>query len=315
MVLQICAMNWSDLRAFLAVAQAGSLRQAAEALGVSQPTISRHLGSLERDLGLPLFERGREGHRLTPAGAELLPEIRTVESAVLRVEQRALGLLSDLAETVRIGAGETAAAVLARGLGQVPGETRIELLVDGGPLPVREPDIRLQHGMPTEGGDLIRRVGSVRSAVYGVPEFAEGRSLPLSDADLATLPWLGFVEEQEHYVTMRWLRARLRDRPPMARLMSSDLLAVAAQTGQGVAVLPCFLGDERPGLLRLSAPIEDLQADYWIRINPELARNSTIRSASNWILGCFRMLETSTAPLRAKRDKSSRRHLTQTPSP
>ncbi|MEM1050219.1 MAG: LysR family transcriptional regulator [Pseudomonadota bacterium] len=282
-------MDWSDLRAFLAVAQTGSLRLAARELDVTQPTVSRRLRALESDLGIPLFERDREGHRLTAAGTQLLPAVRTVETAALRVEQRSLGLLTNLTETVRVAAGETAAAVLARGLGHLSDGPKIELLVTGigRSTSVRRPEILVQHGMPRDGDGLIRRVGSVSSAIYGMPAFAESRILPLGATDLATLPWLGFVEEQEHYVTMQWMRERMRGRPPAARLMNSDLMAAAALTGIGVAVLPCFLGDQASGLVRLTAPIEELHADYWTLTDPDLARNEAVRTVNDWIVRCF----------------------------
>lgn len=286
-------MNWSDLRVFLAVAQHGSLRQAADTLGVTQPTIARRIRTLEADLGIRLFERDRDGHRLTPAGADLLPDVRSVETAALRVEQRALGLLGRLTETVRVEAGETAAAVLARGLTHMADGPHIELLVTGvrPDTADRAPEILVQHGMPDSGRGLIRRVGSIGSAVYGAPAFAEGRTLPLSHADLATLPWLGFVAEQEHYVTMRWLRARMRDRPPAARLMNTDLMTAAAAAGVGVAVLPCFKGNAAPGLMRLTAPIDELRADYWIVTDADLARNPAVRTTIDWIATCFRKTE------------------------
>ena len=118
-----------------------------------------------------------------------------------------------------------------------------------------------------------------------------GHVVLVSEADLATLPWLGFVEEQEHYVTMRWLRAPMRDRAPAARLMNTDLMAAAAAAGVGVAVLPCFLGDEAAGLSRLSAQIEALQADYWTVIHPDLSRNPSVRAVADWITTCSRSLE------------------------
>jgi len=286
-------MDWSDLRIFLAVAQLGSLRQAAEMLGVTQPTISRRLQRLEGDIGILLFERHRDGHRLTPAGAELLPEIRVVESAALRVEQRSLSLATQLTETVRVGAGETSAAVLARGLHLLDGSPTVELVITDKPSPLetRAPDIRVLHDMPRSETGVTRRVGSVGCAVYGTSNYAEARALPLSRADLATLPWLGFVEEQEHYVTMNWLRALMRDRRPVARLMNSDLMAAAAARKVGVAVLPCFKGDACPNLLQLSEQIEPLRANYWTIIQPDLARNASVRIVVDWIIECFRAIE------------------------
>ncbi|WP_282606092.1 LysR family transcriptional regulator [Pelagibius sp. Alg239-R121] len=282
-------MNWSDLPAFLAVAQLGSLRQAADMLDVTQPTIARRIQTLEADLGIPLFERDREGHRLTAAGAQLLPEVRAVETAALRVQQRSLGLVGRLTETVRVEAGETAAAVLARGLKDIAEGPNIELLVTGLPSSGtgRSPEILVQHGLPDAGSGLTRRAGSISCALYGVAAFAEGRTLPLAPRDLSTLPWLGFVEEQEHYVTMRWLRTQMRDRPPAARLMNINLMTVAATEGIGVAVLPVFLGNSLPGLVRLSAPIEELRADYWTITHPDLSRNTSVRTVINWIINCF----------------------------
>ncbi len=285
-------MEWSDLRIFLAVAELGSLRQAADRLGVTQPTVARRIRNLEMDLGLPLFERTREGHRLTPAGAALLPDVRLVETAALRVEQKSLGLTDQLSETVRVEAGETAAAILAAGLSLMPDGPNIELLVTGLHTAEadRPPEILVRHDMPSSGHALTKRVGSVESAVYGAPNFAEERVLPLTSADLAALPWLGFVEEQEMYITMRWLRGCMRGRAPAARMMNTDLMIAAARSGVGITVLPCFRGDYVPELVRLTGPIEELQADYWTVTDPDLSRNSAVRATINWIANCFQSL-------------------------
>jgi len=118
-------MEWSDLKIFLAVAQTGSLRQAARMLQVTQPTVSRRLRSLEADLGVPLFDRAREGHSLTRQGNDLLPYARAVESAALRVEQFSLKLIGDFQETVRIEAGETTATILAERISVNPKDPKI----------------------------------------------------------------------------------------------------------------------------------------------------------------------------------------------
>ena len=69
-------MQWDDLRVFLAVAQGGSLRKAARALRLGQPTIGRHLHQLELSVGARLFERSANGHRLTREGKKLMERIR-----------------------------------------------------------------------------------------------------------------------------------------------------------------------------------------------------------------------------------------------
>jgi DNA-binding transcriptional LysR family regulator len=65
-----------QLRALLAVADAGSVTRAAELLNIVQPAVSRQLRLLEEDLGTPLFERSRQGMALTEAGQILVDYAR-----------------------------------------------------------------------------------------------------------------------------------------------------------------------------------------------------------------------------------------------
>ncbi|MEO0399465.1 MAG: LysR family transcriptional regulator [Pseudomonadota bacterium] len=71
-------MDTRRLRAFLAVAEAGSLRSAAERLNISQPPLGRQIKLLEEDLSVALFERTNKGLRLTNAGDELLIHARDI---------------------------------------------------------------------------------------------------------------------------------------------------------------------------------------------------------------------------------------------
>ncbi|MGO1118305.1 LysR family transcriptional regulator [Rhodovibrionaceae bacterium A322] len=295
-MLQICAMNWSNLRTFLAVAEAGSLRQAARQLGVSQPTVSRHLQDLETDLGLPLFERRRDGHQLTPAGAELLPAAHAMNRAAQRLEKTARQLSSNLGETLCIEAGETAAAVLTRGLALLQGGPKIELLISApgsghqSPAASKVPDLILQHGLPKDGTATTRKVGEVESALYGGERFAPPDARPRSEEEISKLPWLGFAEAQDHYITMDWLRTHMKQPDPAARLMSCDLMMAAARENVGVAVLPCFMGDADASLVRLSAPIEALRAEYWVLVPAELSANPSVRIVITWMTTCFKRL-------------------------
>ena len=63
---------------FLAAAAAGSLTQAAEELGISQPTLSEQIRKLEQSVGVALFTRAKQGLTLTEAGQRFLPHARKV---------------------------------------------------------------------------------------------------------------------------------------------------------------------------------------------------------------------------------------------
>ncbi|MFK5688152.1 LysR family transcriptional regulator [Ornithinimicrobium sp. LYQ92] len=88
-----------DLRSFLAVVDEGTFTDAAIALGTTQASVSRHVGSLERELGVRLLLRGGRVVRLTGAGRRVLRHARTVEEEVRALHRAARG---DGAE-VRVG--------------------------------------------------------------------------------------------------------------------------------------------------------------------------------------------------------------------
>ncbi len=88
-------MNLRQLEYFVAIAELGSLTQAADRLLVSQPSLSQQIRTLEAELGGPLFERLPRGVRLTAAGNELLGEARATlahAQRARRVVRRALEL-------------------------------------------------------------------------------------------------------------------------------------------------------------------------------------------------------------------------------
>src|SRR5271154_4279147 len=100
------AMDWDDVRVFLAVAREGSMRGAGRALGLSQPTIARRLAAFEAAFGGPgLFDRLPEGLRLNAAGEQLVPTAESVEEAMLALERQRASVSPALSGTVRVSTG------------------------------------------------------------------------------------------------------------------------------------------------------------------------------------------------------------------
>lgn len=62
------AIKMHHLRDLLAIIESGSIRSASKQLGIAQPALSRSIRELERDIGVPLFERRAKGSFLTPMG-------------------------------------------------------------------------------------------------------------------------------------------------------------------------------------------------------------------------------------------------------
>ena len=74
-------IDWDDIRYFLAVARGGSVRAAAERLGVNHSTVLRRIAQLEEHLGAHMFEKLPSGYRLTSAGEEVLEFANQMETS------------------------------------------------------------------------------------------------------------------------------------------------------------------------------------------------------------------------------------------
>jgi DNA-binding transcriptional LysR family regulator len=105
-------MDLRTLRSFVALAQRPHFTRAAADLHVAQPALSKHIRSLEDELGVRLFDRTRRAVRLTRAGQQLLEPAREVLAAVDRVRDRAERLKEGSVGEVRIGVTPTAPTAL-----------------------------------------------------------------------------------------------------------------------------------------------------------------------------------------------------------
>jgi DNA-binding transcriptional LysR family regulator len=278
-------MGWDDVRVFLAVAREGSMRAAGRALGLSQPTIARRLAAFEATFGgAPLFDRLPEGLRLNAAGEQLVAAAESVEEAVLTLERRRAAASPVLSGTVRVSAGECAAGFLARCLKEsttttaLPSGITLEL-VDARQtknLARREADMALRHEPPESGDFYVFKAGTFACSVYR-----------RRGADAAA--WVTYTEEQAHYAPARWVQRQVEETGTPVALRASSMLmhleAIRAGTGRGV--LPCYVGDGHPLLERLTPPIPEIAAEYWIVVHRDLRRAPCVRAVIDWMKARF----------------------------
>ena len=97
-------MNTSKCQILLRAVELGNLTRTAEELGYTQSAVSRTIASLEREWGVPLLVRGREGALLTSQGEALLPQIRALCAAEDRLEEQVAALHGLTQGKLRVGA-------------------------------------------------------------------------------------------------------------------------------------------------------------------------------------------------------------------
>jgi DNA-binding transcriptional LysR family regulator len=106
------AFDWTLVRSFVAVLDAGSLMGAARKLGAQQPTLSRHIAELEAQLGAPLFERTGRGVVPTAVALRIADAARAMEGGALALRQALESQRSQTDGTVRISASQLVATAL-----------------------------------------------------------------------------------------------------------------------------------------------------------------------------------------------------------
>jgi DNA-binding transcriptional LysR family regulator len=100
------------LETFVAVAEVGSMADAAEKLRCTAPAISQQISRLEADLGVSLFHRSRHGVNLTPSGDELLVRAQEVLGAIVDIRTAVRQLTDDALTPIRLEAFPSAGVYL-----------------------------------------------------------------------------------------------------------------------------------------------------------------------------------------------------------
>lgn len=234
-------LAWDDVRLFLAIADHGSLTEAARHLKVGQPTVSRRLGELEERLGHALFQRSVEGAALTAAGERWLTPARHMAEwagELLRTAERADATPRGV---VRVSAPPGVAydflAPFARALREHHPQLSLEISsrVEYVDLVRREADLALRTRAPTQR-DLIT-VATLTHAndAFVAPSYRQ--QLPARPT-LAQIAWITWAPPFEQLPPSRELAALIPDFRPA--FSADDFIVQRRAAEEGVGAL--FLG-------------------------------------------------------------------------
>lgn len=255
-------LAWNDFQVVLAVARQGSLSKAAEVLGSSHPTLFRRIRAIEAAVGATLFERSRQGYRPTGAAAALLALAEEFEQRLRELDRD-----SALAEQGRITLATTETMVpgivpplLARCRRDLP-QVSINLVVAErlANIRQREADIALRAGGEPDGELIGRVVCNIEVAIYAPLDWPA-----VSDDTLQQQTWITVDETLGHLASSRWLQAHGLMRRAAVRCSSTLAVARLLETGLGIGILPCYLGDASPRLRRVSPLLTDFRSQLWL---------------------------------------------------
>lgn len=196
-------IDWNLIKSFVAVAESGSLSAAAGKLSASQPTLGRHIGELERALGVTLFRRGRHGYELTEAGSTLFERGKAVSEQASAFSLLALGSVEAIEGTVRIAASEVVAAYvlpeMTMRLGIEEPGIEVEIVASNQVenLLRRDADIAIRMVKPAQNELMARRVCDIELCACAAKSYLDRRGRPLKPADLVDHDLVGFDRGDE----------------------------------------------------------------------------------------------------------------------
>lgn len=277
--------DWNDLRLVLAIVRAGSLTSAAKALGVNHSTTFRRLGALEERLGVRLFERLPAGlYAPTSAGECMAATAERVETETAALDRDLLGADLRLSGRLRVTCSETLAYAL---LTPCVADFRVaqpgivlDLVIDNRVLSLsrREADVALRVARPKEPDLHGRKLADLAWALYATPDLLK-RVGPVAADRLEDVPVIGWEEAVTGVNSADWLAREAPERAIVYRTNSVVNQMVAARSGIGVALLPCFLGDTQPALVRAVAePLAEIGRELWIVTHADLRRTARVRA-------------------------------------
>ena len=251
-------IDWDDVRYFLAVARGGSVRAAAERLGVNHATVLRRVAQLEGNLGASLFDRRPSGYRMTGAGEEVLDLAGQMETSSHQLEARILGRDQRVRGLLRVTLSPTLATHL--------------LMPDFSDFATVHPDVEFEIVSLDEPVNLTNREADVAIRVVydrnALPQNLHGHSGPELYGSIYLSRELLAMWRAGEAERIRWVVKTNIGMPdwvhsgdiPAAETpfitSSADAQIAIVRQGLGMAALPCFIGDADPSLTRVpGAPL------------------------------------------------------------
>lgn len=290
----VAEFDWNNLRDFLAVARTGRLTAAAQRLGADHTTVARRIGALEHALKARLFDRSPSGYALTAHGERLLERAETMESLALAA-QAEVGE-ADLVVTgaVRIGAPEGFGSYFLgprmADLADRHPELEVQLVAMPGALSLskREADVAITLSPPREGRLVTRKLTDYHLGLYAAPAYLDARPPIRARRDLGDHRFIGYIEDLIYAPELDYMEAP--DVDIHVRLKSSNLIAQLQATlaGAGLCVIPDFIAEREPGLVRVLPEKVGLTRELWLVTHADLKDLARIKAVTGFITDAVR---------------------------
>ncbi|MEM6701683.1 MAG: LysR family transcriptional regulator [Acidobacteriota bacterium] len=277
-------LDWTLLQTFLAVAERGSLTAAGRDLGLSQPTVGRHIRRLEALLGEVLFTRRKEGHQLTPRGTQLFEHAAAMASAARLFEGVGAGFAQHVEGTVRIASAQVFAievlpALLADLLDQHP-RLEIEVVVNDSEenLLRREADVAIRHFRSRQQDIITSKVSHLGIGLFAHRDYLARHGVPETPRDLLAHRVIGFDRIANSVDGAKALGLDVKASDFRLRTDSIPTQNASLLAGLGIGSYQVWLAERHPELVRVIPGLVVGELEVWVAAHDDLTRSPSIRA-------------------------------------
>jgi DNA-binding transcriptional LysR family regulator len=282
-------LSWDHIRTFSAVAKHGSLLAASRHLGLTQPTVGRHIDLLEEELGLKLFTRGREGMRLTEKGADLVATADEMLGTAADFERVASGLEERIEGTIRITANEILGALLLPGMiaafmaDNPMIEVEIDVSNEATNLLQRDADIAIRMFRPTQNDLVARKVRDLPLGLYAHETYLERHSIPRTVDELSNHVLVGLDRNPSLIAAFGAVGLRLAPNAFQFRCDSIISGISAVRAGIGIGPLHVGMAALWPEVVQVLPDLPVPSLELWLACHADVRHNKRIRMVMDFL--------------------------------
>lgn len=282
-------VQWPHIQSFLAIARHKSLSAAAVALGSSQPTLGRHLRSLESELDLRLFDRTSSGLELTEAGLDLLSHADAMSKAASDFELAASGRSDRISGSVCITASmafssQFLPSILTKLRDQEP-DLEIELIAsdESGNLLLREADIAVRMFQPTQPDLIARKVGHIEMGAFASTEYLEHFGTPRDLSELKNHVVIGTLKRDYSRQVLRELGLETNSSFFKLRCDDPNVAWQMVLAGYGIGFTHLEFGVREPSVQRVGENLPTVTLPIWLTSHAQLRESKSIRRVFDFL--------------------------------
>jgi molybdate transport repressor ModE-like protein len=275
--------DWDDFRLLLAVAQLGSISRAAQALGVSQPTVSRRVERLEETIGVRLLDRSTSGAVLTPEGQRIVEELNVAHSAIQRAVQSADKKTARRDDVKLLMTDGLATYWLPRFLPHLfKAHPEVELRAittseSRGEQRGQNFDLTIHYIQPTDPNLIATRLGTLHFVPYASPDYLCEHGTPKNTAELAKhrlLDYVLYIIDKGTWMTR--LPAVVGESRAQLFTNSSAALCESVRNHAGIALLPTYISVYEQGLVPLDVDLR-FATPFWLCYTQEAIQRPSVK--------------------------------------